>query len=1023
MKDESKTKAELIDELNELRKRVPAPGQAEAQREALRESDDIFRTLVTNSEEIVYMIAKDGTFTLSEGRGLEKLGLKPGAVVGASVYDLYKDFPEMLDAMKRAFNGERVVVEVVVAGTHFRSWYSPHLDRNGEIAGLLGLSVDLTEQRQADEARKRSEELLSVTLRSIGDAVITTDQDGGVTFMNPTAEAATGWPLADAAGRPLEEVFDIRNEDTGQTVESPVKQVFREGVVVGLANHTKLVRRDGTELPIADSGAPIRDNNGEIVGAVLVFQDVTERRKTENELRERVKELQCLHDVSEVIDTVDDRDDMIAKVARCIPVGWQYPEITRARILFDGQQHVSSDFDATPWLQSSDIIVAGQRRGAIDVFHLEERPTLDEGPFLEQERQLIDSLARVVGEAVQRRESEETLSESEGRYRTLTEAAQDIIFISTHERLLYINSAGAQFFGKPLDQVVGQSLDDLFPPGPLVQQRDAITKVLATGKPVNMVQRFELPSGDCWIDYTLVALSDNLVPDAVMGIARDVTEKIFAEQRHSAILRAALDGFGLVDTDGRYLEVNDSYLAMTGYSRDELLSMHVRDVEMVMSPQETAAQIEKIMTTGGDRFETRHRRKDGTEMDVEVSVNVLPMEGGRMVVFVRDITERKRAENELRRYEHIVSASDDMLALLDSRYVYLAANTAYMSAFNKRPDELIGSTVAQVFGEPFFLDVIKPHADRSLAGETVRYEAWFEFPAYEPRWMEIAYSPYFGDGTVPVGFTVNGRNITAQKRAEEEILKLNDDLEARVQQRTVELTAANRELETFAYSVSHDLRAPLRGIDGFSKALYDDYGDKLDDTGKDYIGRVRAGSQRMGKLIDDLLKLSRLTRTEMIRVRLDLGDLAATIIGELRHSEPDRQVDFTAAGRVEAHGDRALLSAALANLLGNAWKFTGQREHATIEFGVTERHGERVYYIRDNGAGFDMAYADKLFGAFQRLHDTTEFPGTGIGLAIVNRVILRHGGRMWAEGEVDKGATFYFTLTTTVPMASAGAES
>ena len=222
--------------------------------------------------------------------------------------------------------------------------------------------------------------------------------------------------------------------------------------------------------------------------------------------------------------------------------------------------------------------------------------------------------------------------------------------------------------------------------------------------------------------------------------------------------------------------------------------------------------------------------------------------------------------------------------------------------------------------------------------------------------------------------------------------------------------AANRELEAFSYSVSHDLRAPLRAIDGFSQALLEDYADRLDATGKDYLQRVRTGSQRMAQLIDDMLKLSRVTRAELRREEVDLSALAREIAAELLRAQPGREVEFTVASGLRAHGDPKLLRIALENLLGNAWKFTGKRSGARIEFGMTHRDGGADYFVRDNGVGFDMAYADKLFGAFQRLHDSREFPGTGIGLATVQRVIHRHGGKVWAEGEVARGATFNFTL-------------
>ena len=231
-----------------------------------------------------------------------------------------------------------------------------------------------------------------------------------------------------------------------------------------------------------------------------------------------------------------------------------------------------------------------------------------------------------------------------------------------------------------------------------------------------------------------------------------------------------------------------------------------------------------------------------------------------------------------------------------------------------------------------------------------------------------------------------------------------------IQQRTAELDATNQELEAFSYSVSHDQRAPLRGIDGFSQALLNEYSDVLDEQAQHYLERVRTGSQRMGQLIDDLLALSQVTRGEMRRENVDLSELARTIVTGLQERDPERQVEFVIQDGVVLNGDTRLLRVALENLLGNAWKYTGKKQEARIEFGLTEDDGKRTCFIRDDGSGFDMAYADRLFGAFQRLHDASEFEGSGIGLATVQRIIHRHGGRIWAESAVGEGATFYFTL-------------
>lgn len=251
---------------------------------------------------------------------------------------------------------------------------------------------------------------------------------------------------------------------------------------------------------------------------------------------------------------------------------------------------------------------------------------------------------------------------------------------------------------------------------------------------------------------------------------------------------------------------------------------------------------------------------------------------------------------------------------------------------------------------------------------------------------------------------------TKKKAAELELANLNAQLEQRVAERTVQLTAANRELDSFAYSVSHDLRAPLRGIEGFSHILLEEYADKLDETAQEYLVRIRKGCVRMGRLIGDLLKLSRITRSEINRIPVNLTKLAEQVILDLQQGEPDRRVEVRIAAGMVANADLTLTRSVLENLLGNAWKFTRYTEQPLIEFSLRQQEGETVFCIKDNGAGFNMEYADKLFMAFQRLHRADEFEGSGIGLASVNRVLLMHGGRIWAEGEEGKGAVFYFTL-------------
>ncbi|HEX7605354.1 MAG TPA: ATP-binding protein, partial [Usitatibacter sp.] len=276
------------------------------------------------------------------------------------------------------------------------------------------------------------------------------------------------------------------------------------------------------------------------------------------------------------------------------------------------------------------------------------------------------------------------------------------------------------------------------------------------------------------------------------------------------------------------------------------------------------------------------------------------------------------------------------------------------------------------------------------------------------RWNNTVLRSVTGD---VVGTASIGEDITQRKRAEDEVHRLNADLEMRVAERTAELEAANRELEAFDYSISHDLRAPLNRIEGFSAMLGEQYGDKLDAHGKEVLQRIAEAGRSMDRLVGDLFTLSTATRGELGRSLVDVGALAQSIVASLRRSEPGRDVRFDAPAGMSARADPGLLGVVLENLLGNAWKFTSRRAQARIEMGCIDNPGERVFFVRDNGAGFDMANAGELFMPFRRMHSHDDFEGTGIGLATVLRIVRRHGGRVWAEASVDRGATFFFTLS------------
>jgi PAS domain S-box-containing protein len=685
-------------------------------------------------------------------------------------------------------------------------------------------------QRRATEHDLREREAhLAITLDSIGDAVIATDQVGRITRMNGVAERLTGWPIAAALGRTLPEVFQIIDEETGDAVANPVERVLHDGAMVGLANHAVLVARDGTSRAIADSGAPIRDACGETRGVVLVFHDQSQARGAARRLRD-----------------------------------------------------------------------------------------------------------------------------SEARKAAILESAVDaIVSMDAAGMILEFNPAAEAMFGHRRDAVIGASLADIIvPPALRHAHKRGLARYLASRESRVIGRRLDLIAvrgNGCEFPVEVsIARAGHDEPPVFTGFIRDVSE---ARQARADLIRSNDRLRVLAGVSEAFAKVATSY--------QDLLDQIARTIADLVGD---GCLVALLSDDGRQLVNAAHAHRDPA-LDLELKQNltglaVATATSSSMTATVARTGEPKRLDVMP---DEVIARSDHALR----PYVTRQGLHSFAAVAIRARHRVIGT-----------LTLLRSIGGRSYTDEDVTL---------------------LQDLADRAGLAIENARLYAQ-------------LEDRVRERTQELETANRELEAFSYSVAHDLRSPLRGIAGFSRTVIEDYANQLPPEAVKHLNRIEAGAQRMGLLIDDLLDLSRVSRAELYRRQIDLSEIARAVLARLQIAHPGRDIEIAIEPGLVAYADPRLVDIVLTNLLGNAWKFTSKRAQARIELGASAGPGPTTYVVRDNGAGFDPKYAAKLFGVFERLHPLRDFDGTGIGLAITQRIVDRHGGRIWAHGAVDDGATFFFTL-------------
>ena len=913
----------------------------------------------------------------------------------------------------------------------FSAWGRFFFDDQQRPIRLLGIRREITDRKKAEAAARASQAKLEAALASMTDAVFISDSHGQFINFNDAFATFCRFASKDQCVRRFDEYPNVVElfwpDGTPAAPEHwPVQRALR-GETATIAEYI-LCRKDTGEKWIGShSFAPIRGKDGEVAGSVVVARDITEQRRAAEALRESEERFRILF---ESMDEGFASCEMIYDEAGH-PVDFRYLLVNSAFGKLTGLpvaevtgrtvREVVPDIERF-WIETYDRIVRTGRSERI------ANPVAALGRWFEvfAWRSGPGQFAVTFNDVTQRRRVEQALR----CLSELIDLSHDAVITADASRVVRTWNAGAaELYGWTEAEAVGRVMHEL------LQTRSAVTiaelgaMLKRSGRWDGELAHVAKDGTPLWVESRQVLDSGGDAP-TILEINRDITapkraqEALRESEEHlRALVNATSDVLYRMNPDWSEMRqlTGRRFLADTEGPSPDWLKKYIppNDQARVMAALHEAIRSRKT-------FELEHQvlRVDGSlGWALSRAIPLLNSSGEIVEWFgaASDITLRKTAEETLRESE----VQFRTLANAIPQLCWMANADGWITWYNERWYQYTGTTPREMDGwgwqsvhDPEELPRVLDRWNESIAtGEPLD----MVFPL---RGADGVFRPFLTrvmpvcdqEGKVVRWFGTN-TDISAQRQAEaalraseEQLQRLNEQLEQRVRDRTAQLEASNKELEAFAYSVSHDLRAPLRGIDGWSLALVEDYADRLDADGRKHLAWVRSEAQRMGSMIEDLLQLSRVTRSPMQQGKVDLTQLAQTVAQRLHKSAPGRSIAFQIRPGLSAWGDPHLLEIVLTNLLENAVKYTGRKAEARIEVGRASNENAEAFYVRDNGVGFNPAYADKLFTAFQRLHKPSEFPGTGIGLATVHRIIRRHGGRVWAEAVPQEGATFYFTL-------------
>ena len=998
----------FVRDISERKRSEEALQKSEA---ALKEASQFLELTVDAIPEIICVQDADHNVIRYNKAGYEFLGVTPEEAHGRNCYELLGRKTPCEDCatseVYKTLKPARVVRYMEEIDSWLEIWSYPILNDAGELTHIIEHIRDVTAHKRADEALKASEAKYRALFEDHVAGVFRSTFEGRILEFNPALLRVLGYESFDELLEVNIKSLYVRPEDRPRLISI----LQADGRVENF--EVELYRRDGTTVWVLINA--LMHDNDVLQGTMI---DITRRREVEQEIHRRKNELDSILRAAPIgIGTVIGRIFTNVNHSLCEMTGYSEEELLgkSSRLLYVNDEEFERIGRESDWQfaeHGTGTIESRWRRKdgeIIDVF-LGATPIDPNDPSKGMTFTALDF--------TDRKRAEQALAENEASLRSILLAAPIGIGVTEGRIIKHVNDRLCTMFEYRREEMLERDTRFLYPSDEVYQfvgrERD----------------RQAVSSGTCAIEAPMLRKDGSIIyalisttPLDPMNPAKgstftvlDITDRMRAENSlreseryYRTLVEAASDAIFILK-DYTFVDCNLKTLEMFGCTREEIINMTPYELSPPTQcdgrdSKEKAIELVNTALKGeAVRFEWLHKRSDGTEFDTEVSLKQIEGVGEPLIIaLVRDITERKQTEDSLRKseqtYRTLFEHASDAIILLAPEGIHIDANDKAAAMLGYSREELIGMSSIQVL-HPDHHDDMFETVNALLAGETLpAFERKFVTKTGEVLVVEINASVVRDRDDNPQYVLTIVRDVT-QRRAVEKALRRSRN----------QLAAANRELETFSYSVSHDLRAPLRHIKGFVQLLADNSESLSAEDRARFTDNIVTSVQRMEHLIEALLKLSRVTRGELNRSKISLSDIAGDIENNLKSQGDGRSVQFIIEPDLTAEADPDLIRAVLENLFSNAWKFTSDREDAVIQMGSTQANGAHSFFVRDNGIGFDQKEAENIFAPFTRLQSAREIEGTGVGLATVQRIIHRHEGRIWAESELGKGATFYFTL-------------